>query len=370
MSRESWTPRTVSFFMPSFRGGGAERVLLMLAQGMAAQGETVDLLVAQTQGPYRAQVPPGVRVVDLKAKRVLAALPGLAGYLRRARPHALLSALPHANVVSVWARSLSGAHTRLVLSEHTVASLSAQHSNLRRARVLPLFMRRAYPRADAVVVVSEGAADDLAALLRLDRRRITRIYNPVVTPRLFELAAESLDHPWFADGAAPVVLGTGRLTPGKDFATLLRAFTLVRRERDARLVILGEGQERQNLESLARQLGIATDVELPGFVDNPYRYMSRAHLFVLASRWEGFGNVLVEAMACGAPVVSTDCPTGPREILDDGRFGRLTPVGDVESMAAAIVAGLEAPRRMEAVERARQFTLASALDAYRAALAI
>lgn len=355
----------IALFMPSFRGGGAERVMVTLARQFVEAGLRVDLVVAQKEGVYLPQVPDSARIIDLGAGRILTALWPLARYLRRERPRAMLSALSHANVIAVWARSLACTSTRLVLSEHTAASLSTAHSRQRRARILPVFMRRAYPRAEAIVAVSDAAADDLARLIGLARERITRIYNPVVTPELFELAARPLDHPWFAPGSPPVVLGVGRLTPAKDFQTLIRAFARMRRERRARLVILGEGDERGGLESLVRELGLDADVELSGFVANPWRYMARASVFALASRWEGFGNVLVEAMACGCPVIATDCAGGPREILDSGRHGILVPVGDPAALANAIAAQLDHPLRDTIVARARLFSADAAAIGYR-----
>jgi glycosyltransferase involved in cell wall biosynthesis len=363
------TAPAIAIFMPSFRGGGAERAMLNLAEAFAAEGERVDLLVAQDEGAYRAGVPAAIRVVDLRARRVLAALPGLARYLRRERPRALLSALPHANVVAVWARALAGTGTRLVVSEHTTASLSAAHARQRRARWLPLFMRRAYPRADAVVAVSDAACDDLARLIGLDRSRITRIYNPVVTPALIEAAARPPDDPWFAPGAPPVVVGAGRLTAAKDFGTLIRAIAVLRGTREARLLILGEGEERAGLTQLVHDLALDEAVRLPGFSANPWQYMAHAAVFAQSSRWEGFGNVLVEAMACGAPVVATDCPGGPREILEGGRHGLLVPVGDAEALAAAIAQQIERPLRGQAQARARQFSVESSVAAYRRVLA-
>jgi glycosyltransferase involved in cell wall biosynthesis len=362
--------KRLALFMPSFRGGGAERVMLNLAGGFAAGGLAVDVLVAQREGPLADQLDRRARVVHLEAPRILAALPGLVRYLRREQPDVMLSALPHTNVVAVWARSLARSGTRLVLSEHTTASVSASHAAQRRARILPVFMRFAYRHADGIVAVSAGVADDLAELLNLDRTRITPIHNPVVTPELLRLAAERPDHPWFADGQPPVILGAGRLTPSKDFPTLVRAFAAVRRQRAARLAILGEGAERRELEALVQAMGLESDVWLPGFVPNPFQYMHRASVFALSSRWEGFGNVLVEAMACGTPVVSTDCPVGPREILEAGRHGRLTPVGDAEALARAISAQLDDPITATIAERARAFSLDIALSSYRQVLRI
>jgi len=360
----------LALLMPSFRGGGAERVMLTLAGGFADQGLAVDLLVAQMEGAYVSEVPATVRTIDLRASRVLAATVPLLRYLRAERPRALLSALSHMNVVAIWARAVARVETRLVVSEHNLAGLWLEHAVQRRARLLPTIMRWTYGSADAIVTVSDGLADDLATSLHCDRTRITRIYNPVVTPKLFALADEPVEHSWFAAGEPPVVVAAGRLTKEKDFATLLRAVALVQREREVRLMILGEGIERQQLEALASDLAIATTVALPGFVANPFRYMRRAAVFVLSSRSEGFGNVLVEAMACGTPVVSTDCPSGPGEILQGGRFGRLVPIGDAKAMADAIVAQLDGAHTAAAMQRARTFSLDAALEGYRRALAL
>jgi glycosyltransferase involved in cell wall biosynthesis len=174
--------------------------------------------------------------------------------------------------------------------------------------------------------------------------KIKVIYNPVITPELFAKAEEPLDHPWFRPGEPPVVLGVGRLTQAKDFPTLIRAFALVRKERPARLMILGEGEERPKLEALVRELGLEEDVALPGFVGNPYKYIARAGVFVLSSAWEGLPTTLVEALALGTPVVSTNCKSGPEEILEEGRWGRLVPVGNIEELAKAIGESLSMPR--------------------------
>jgi glycosyltransferase involved in cell wall biosynthesis len=344
--------------------------MVTIANGFAARGVAVDIVVAQREGPNAPKGEAGVQIVDLGASRILGALPGLAAYLRRATPRVMLSALPHANVVAVWARSLAGVHTRVVLSEHATAGPSSAGAKQLRARLLPLFMRRAYPKADAVVAVSHAVADDLASLIGLARDRITTIYNPVVSPRLVTLAGISVEHPWFTPDQPPVILDAGRLSVEKDFANLVRAFAMVRRRRAARLVILGEGIERPRLESLAAELGVIADFGLPGYVDNPFPYMRRAAVFVLASRWEGFGNALVEAMACGTAVVSTDCPGGPREILEGGRHGTLVPVGDPSLLARAIDAQLGRPPVPTAIARAHTFGFDVALERYRAALGL
>jgi len=354
----------VALFLPSLRGGGAERVMVNLARGFVERGLQVDLVLAKAEGPYLSQVSQSVRVVDLKSKRVLYSLPGLVRYLRREQPKALLSAMDHTNVVALWAKKLARVPTRVVVSVHSTTSIATKRAKNIRGRMMPLFIRKFYPWADAVVAVSKGVAEDLLKIAGLPKEKIRVIYNPVITPDLFAKAEEPVDHPWFRPGEPPVILGIGRLTEAKDFPTLIRAFALVRKERPARLMILGEGEERPKLEALVRELGLEKDVSLPGFVDNPYKYMKRAAVFVLSSRWEGLPTVLIEALALGIPVVSTDCPSGPREILDGGRWGRLVAVGDVGSMAKAVEETLARPVSQMAQGALSSFELATVIDRY------
>jgi len=354
----------VAIFLPSLRGGGAERVMLCLARGFAERGCEVDIVLAKREGSYLSEVPKNVNVVDLKAGRVLASLPALVRYLRRAKPAVLLSAMDHANVVALWAQRISRIGARVVVSVHTTFSLGVKHSN-GRGRLIPYIARRCYSWADGVVAVSRGVADNLSNTIGLPRESIHVIHNPVVVPELSELAREQVDHPWFRTGKRPVVLSVGRLTAAKDYPTLLRAFSQMIKERPMRLVILGEGEERAELEAMVRNLGLEDVVSLPGFVKNPYAYMSKAAVLVLSSAWEGFGNVLVEAMAVGTPVVASDCPNGPAEILEDGKYGRLTPVGNSEALARGIIATLDGPLSPEVLQqRAREFSYDDIVDQY------
>jgi glycosyltransferase involved in cell wall biosynthesis len=258
----------------------------------------------------------------------------------------MLSALNHANIVAIWARFLSRAKMCLVVTEHSTLSLSTENTSSVRAKFMPVLIKAFYPYADAVVAVSRRVAEDLVARTGLPADKVKVIYNPVITPELFVKAEEPLDHPWFRPGEPPVILGVGRLTRAKDFPTLIRAFALVRKERLARLMILGEGEERPNLEALAHELGLEEEVALPGFVENPYKYIARAGVFALSSAWEGLPTTLVEALALGTPVVSTNCKSGPEEILEEGRWGRLVPVGNIEELAKAIGESLSMPRSL------------------------
>ena len=338
------TSRKIALFLPSIGYGGAERVTVNLGGGIAARGFDVDLVfVTSDDPPMLTDIPAEVNLVDLEAGRVAASLPGLIRYLRRERPLALLSALEHTNVIALLAARLARVDTRIVVSVHTTVSRAIEDSTLFRSRLFPWLIRWFYPWASKVVAVSEAARSDLLAVAGLQPDSIQVINNPVVTPRLFERAKAPLDHPWFAAGEPPVILGVGRLVTAKNFPLLLRAFALVRKEQPARLLILGDGEQRQVLESLADELGLAPHVAMPGFVDNPYPYMARAGAFVLSSSFEGLPTVLIEALALGIPVVSTDCPSGPSEILQQGRWGTLVPVDDERALAEGILRALRQP---------------------------
>lgn len=356
--------KRLAIFISGMWGGGAQRSVLKLAQGIAENGYAVDLVLARAEGPFLAEVPDTARVVDLKASRVLSSLPALVRYLRYERPEAMFSALNYVNVVALWSRRLAGVPTRTVVSERNTLSRAVDHGSSWRGWLMTQLIRRFYPWADGIVAVSKGVADDLAQVARLPRERIRVIYNPIVTPELRQQAHAPLEHPWFTPGEPPVLLGVGRLAAQKGFVTLIRAFAQVREERLARLLILGEGEERAALEALIRQLGLDDDVGLPGFVVNPYPYMARASLFVLSSRWEGLPGVLIEALYCGVPLVATDCPSGPREILAGGRYGQLVPVGDVTAMAGAIETVLNGKGPRPSPESWQPFELRSVVAQY------
>jgi glycosyltransferase involved in cell wall biosynthesis len=357
--------RHLALFLPSLAGGGAERITLFLAEELVRREIRVDLVLARRSGEYASRIPEGVDVHDLGTGNALRSVPSLANYLRRHRPEALLSALHNANLAALWARKLARSPVRIGISIRN--HISSEHANARTWKgraILPL-ARACYPGADVIACVSEGIADDLARVLGVARDRVHAIHNPAVPRDLDERVREEPAHPWLATAGPPVVLGVGRLIPQKDFPTLLHAFRLLRGRRPARLVILGEGPERSALEALARELGIEKDVSLPGFLDNPYAAMARASVFALSSRWEGFGNVVVEALAAGTPVVSTDCPSGPSEILAGGRFGALVPPGDPDALAAALEQSLDAPPPPDVLRgRAGEFRVEHAAERY------
>jgi glycosyltransferase involved in cell wall biosynthesis len=353
-----------AIFIPDMVIGGAQRVTLNLARGIAERGYAVDLVLAQAEGPYLAEVPESIRMVNLKAARVLLSLPALVCYLRREHPEAMLSVMNYANIVVLWARCLAGVPRRVVVSEHNTLSRATQHASGLRMHLIPQLIGHFYPWADGIIAVSKGVATDLAQTTGIPRQRIQVIYNPVVTPELRAKAQALLDHPWFQPGEPPVLLAVGRLTAQKDFPMLIQAFAQVRQFSPARLLILGEGEERPTLEVLVRQLGLEQDVSLPGFVENPYAYMARASVFVLSSKWEGLPTVLVEALYCGATLIATDCPSGSREILADGQYGQLVPVGDADVLARAIKTTLTGKRSRPPWESWRPFELETVVNQY------
>jgi glycosyltransferase involved in cell wall biosynthesis len=349
----------IAFFLPSVRGGGAQRVIINLIQGIVRRGQPVDLALAIHDGVFLDHVPPEVRVVDLGGRRLIGGFLPLVRYLRRERPRVLISSMSHANMLALWAARLAGGTPVMVTVHNTMSESTGSDGGLEQ-RLLRTF----YPWAHWIVAVSRGAADDLARTTGIPRDRIEVIYNPVITPAILDQAARVPEHQWFAPGHPPVILGVGRLTRQKDFFTLIRAFAELRRRRTARLIILGEGEDRPGLEALIAELGVGDDVSLPGFRDNAPAYMAHSALFVLSSAWEGLPTVLIEAMAAGTAVVSTDCPSGPREILQEGRLGALVPVGDAPALACAMERSLDTAGAKLPPDALHEFTLDAAVDHY------
>lgn len=321
--------------IPSFRLGGAERVAVNLIAGLHERGIPVEAVVAHADGPLACSVPSDVPVIDLNVARLRSAILPLASYFRDVRPRAVISHVHHLNAAVVCARTLSRPSIPLVLVEHNTLEEKLGSAQVRPG--LRRLLRWAYTRRHVSVVgVSHGVADSLARALSIPRRAIEVIANPVVDREFHTRAEQHAGHPWCTDGTVPLIVSVGRMVPHKDFAVLLSAFAMLRERRTARLLILGDGPCRDELLTMRSTLPCAADVDLPGAVDNPLPYFRSAHLVALASRFEGLPTVLIEALACGCPCVATDCRSGPREILADGRYGLLTPVGDAGALAAAL----------------------------------
>jgi glycosyltransferase involved in cell wall biosynthesis len=388
-------------YLEDFDGGGIQKVSLVLAGALIERGYPLDLLVCRNGGALTAMVPEAACVTELpraplwKARQMvltsraarlphlaaelflsptLTHLPALVRALVERRPAALYTATPFMNVEAALAQKIAGTATRVITTEHNAISRGNPLAAGWHGRLLPRLMRAVYPMAAANVAVSDGVAEDLAAWAGIERARITTIYNPVVTPELLAEATHPVAHPWLQGTGPPVILAAGRLGRAKDFRMLIRAFAILRRQRAARLIILGKVRSEKKtakriaeLEAIARGQGVADDVDLPGFVANPIAYNSRASLFALSSINEGLPGVLIQALACGCPVVSTNCPSGPFEILDGGRYGLLVPVGDADALAKAMATTLDAPPEREALRRrAELFNVDRAVSRYEA----
>jgi glycosyltransferase involved in cell wall biosynthesis len=380
------TPTTASsrahlaLYLFGLSGGGAQRRTVTLANAFAERGHRVDLALVKEEGPLRSHVSGRVNVLELSRfgapglsrrtpRRVgmLLAVPALVRYLRSERPAVMLSAASHVHLGALLAHRLAGVETRLVLRASNHLSREGP-GKTRKRRLSTWLARRFFPRADRLIAVSESVARDLERAAGIPPEKIATIYNPVVTARLLERAEAPLEHPWFAADQPPVILGVGRLVAQKDFPTLVRAFARVRAERPARLLLLGEfkkAKRHRALQQLIEELGVAEDVQLAGFVPNPLPYMKRAAVFALSSAWEGLPGALIEAMACSCPVVSTDCPGGSAEILQQGALGPLVPVRDDTALAGAILALLDEPTDPERLKaRAAEFDLDTSVGRY------
>ena len=322
-----------ALYVPSLRGGGAERVMVEIAGGLSRRGHRVALVLGEAKGAYLEHVCSDIEVVSLGTPRVTTSFVPLVFALRKLRPRAVLSTMNHANVLAIAASRLAQLDCRIVVREATCISVQVAGTADWRTRLTPWAVKLMYPLADQVIAVSRAAADDFAQVVGYRRDRIEVIYNPIDLVRVRDEAQAMVDESVFGDHGGPTVVSVGRLSPEKDHATMIRA---VRRLQDVRLVILGEGEEREPLQSLVSRMGLSERVAMPGFVANPYAYIAKADALALTSRFEGLPNVLIQALVLGTPVVATDAPGGAREILMDGMLGRLVPVGDDHAIAEAL----------------------------------
>lgn len=351
---DSVRPR-VAFFLPSLSGGGAEKVSVNLLKGLVDQNEIeldLDLALVKAGGVFIADVPKEVTIKELNCKRVATAVLSLIRYLREARPVVLLSHMNHANIIAILAVKVARSDTKVVVVEHI--SLTDRNVHGLWNKTYNLIMKVAYRGADSIVGVSQGVSTSVENRMGLEKGTVETIYNPVITPDTRRMAAEPVDHPWLESRELPVFLAIGRLTEQKNFSVLIEAFHLLLKRKDARLIILGEGELRSELEQLAEKLGVSDNIDMPGFNSNPYSHLRRANAFVLSSKFEGLPTALIESIACGCPVVSTDCPSGPYEILDGGKYGKLVPVDDVAALTDAMADILENPIAPDILEERSQ----------------
>jgi glycosyltransferase involved in cell wall biosynthesis len=353
----------VGIFIHSFAGGGAERSAITLANSIAERGWRVQFIVQTIDGPFRKLLDPRADVLILGGR--FRGLPfKMRRYLHRYQPEAVITFMTGFNIVAIIAAALSGWRGQLLVSERTSLQLTWAEAGYWRSWVLWGLMRLLYRRADRVVAVSQQLANDMVMQLDLPMQKVVAIPNPVPVEEIQRVSMVPVSHRFFSEGV-PVLMAVGRLHSDKDYPTLVRAVADLRERQDVRLIVLGEGPARSELETLVKSLGLSEVVDLLGFVSPPWPWMARADVLVLSSWAEGWPNVLAEALALGVPVVATDCPTGPREILDGGRFGRLVPVGNVGEMSAAIEATLDNPPDRAILRgRSDEWSTARVVEAY------
>ncbi len=358
----------IAIFFHDLEIGGAQRVMLQLAQGFMDSGHSVDLVLARAKGPLLSEVPAGACLVDFDTTRPMVMFTKLLKYMRNAEPKALLSPFEVTSVIAIMAKKISRVSTKIIVR---VSVNLSQNKRTRWKKIVErMVISMFYPWSDGIVTVSRGVAEDLSTYSRLPLDRIKVIYNPVISDQLIRSMEEPVQFPFFTDESCPVILGVGRLTEQKDFPTLIKAFSIVHRALPSRLVILGDGENRQSLELLIDLLDLKDWVHLAGFELNPYSFMKKASVFVLSSKWEGLPGTLIQALACGCPVVSTDCPSGPSEILKGGEYGHLVPVGDVQAIAAGIEAVLKGNIRKPPQDWLDQFTFSAVIPQYESILGL
>ncbi len=345
--------------------GGITPWLVNLANGFIKKGARVDILVnAKQETPL--SYPPldnEIRVIN-QGYHKYEAFRALLKYLNNEQPTVLLTAGHRYNAMGAWARNLSKSDSKIFLSMHENISAGSKNMSWLKKRLRFSVIRRLFPATNGVISVSQGVADDLINHgLPLGCSQV--IYNPIVNESLITQSRIAVTHPWLSEKSMPVLVGVGRLEEQKDYPTLLRALAIVNKNRPCRLIILGEGRERDRLDVLANELGIQQQLDMPGHVSNPFSYMRASDLFVLSSAWEGFGNVIAEALAVGTPVVSTDCPSGPSEILNRGQFGPLVSMRSPEALADAICTTLDSPLPSATLEaHGQSFNVQTAVDQY------
>lgn len=346
-------------------GGGITPWLVNLANGFVARGAKVDILVNAKAKTHLEYTPLGssINVIN-QGYHKIEALIRLTKYLRNTHPNILMTAGYRYNTLGALANLFARVNIKVYLSVHENVSEGSNDMKSWKRNLRFHGIRTLYSSADGVIAVSKGVADDLSTL-GLPRNCIKVIYNPIVNSNLIEKSQERINHPWFQPKTKPVLLGAGRLEPQKDFSTLIRAFAKVLKQRSCRLLILGEGKERSALQTLVDKLDLQDSIAMPGHVDNPFVFMAQSDVFVLSSAWEGFGNVIAEALAIGTPVISTDCRSGPREILKNGQFGPLVPIRDPDTLAKAIIETLSQPIDREALkQRGHAFSVEASINQY------
>ncbi|OYR83522.1 hypothetical protein DJ84_08015 [Halorubrum ezzemoulense] len=356
------TKSKISLFIGDLSIGGAERVAVNLANQLAVNGHQVEIVLVERQGELVSAVSDNVNIFELDTKRMRWAVIPLTRYLRESKPEVVIPLLTPANVIMILAAKISRTAPQVIVTEHG-QKMESSSLSMKRDTILAKYL---YKYADNIVGVSNGVSENVRSWANIDPDSVTTIYNPVIDEEMISRKPPAPPHPWFQQNDIKVILTAGRHVKQKDHSTLIRSFTrLLKDRKDVRLVLLGEGELTPEYEQLAKELGSHEKILLPGFVEDPFQYMSHADVFVLSSRWEGLSLVLIEAMASGTQVVSTDCPSGPSEVLMNGEYGNLVPVGDPEAMKNALIDIFENPFPEERLrDRARDFSIEKSTNQY------
>ena len=354
----------ITLTAPSLEGGIGRNVV-NLASCWVEKGFHVNLIIDKVKNQNFKRMPDSVKILETRSSHPITALPWLVGYLRKHRPSALLTPVPRHTAWAIRARFVSRVPIRIAANVHNNYLESLSRLNLSKQRSRTKLLRRFYPLCDAIIPVSKGAAKAFSELTHIGLERLTPLPNPVLPLQFEKLAAETVEHPWFQYSEPPVIIWVGRLEPQKELGVLLNAFENIRMYRACRLVIIGDGSEGPNLALQAKKSPFSADIQFLGEKSNPYCFVKRSAVLVLSSRFEGFGNVLVEAMALGTPVASVDCPSGPSEILQAGKLGPLTPVGDAMALARGIEQCLTSPiSPIKLKEAAKPYYASEAAEKY------
>lgn len=363
--------RRLAIYLPSYESGGVERMLVNLARGLVCRNIDIDFVVGPKNPRYVDLLPSNINLIELESNSDESILEKSVSYIKKHRPDILLTSKPENEELALKAKILAQQPLKLVFRTATNVSALMKNRNAIKRWLYQKSLKKRYKLADIIITVSKGVANDIFNITGIPRERIRVAHNPVVTPELKELAKQSITHPWFSPSAPSIIIGIGRLGRAKNFSLLIKAFAIVEKQIQCHLIILGEGRANNRLNNLIKNLNLTQKAQLLGYVNNPYAYLSRSSLFVLSSNWEGSPNVLIEALTLGIPVVSTDCESGPREILQHGKIGKLVPINNIESMANAMITTLKSPTETNRlIQATRNYTMENSAIEYSKILGI
>lgn len=356
--------RKICFLTPNLEGGGAERVISILAKKFFTNGYKVDIIVAEKKGPYFNDIPNSIRVIDFNCKKIMLVLPQLIKYLKQETPDILFTSHIHVSTIASFAKVIAGVKTKLIIRQPTMLFPSQKKKSLSNTLRLKIFLI-SLNFVNKIILTSEFMKKEFVKYSPKSIKKIEIIYNPIDISGIEEKSCQLPFHDFFKESEKlPVIIAAGRLTKVKDFSTLIKAFKIVNDNMSCRLIILGEGELREELCKLAKKLNIEDFISFPGFVNNPYKYMKASQVFVSSSLWEGFPNGLVEAMACNLNIVATSCEGGSAEILENGKWGKLVPVSDEIAMANAIIEVLQNSSCFNVSDRVNHFSIDKIIRKY------